>query len=187
MQKQTYTQYITPITNLRHTKNFTSTNEKVLTSQALDKKLEQINHDQKRTTKVLVVGAQNSGKQTLMKQLRVFYDGSLLDFDLLKLRNKQDITQNMRSLVALILNKGYLLPTDLVQQLFTDQSTFPNHIILQLALSLDKVVHGAKHHSIQCETQQNEHIHTSQIEYHDPFDLNDYLNSNIPIYTQNTT
>ncbi|CAL5973451.1 G_protein alpha subunit [Hexamita inflata] len=70
-------------------------------------------------TRVLVVGAQNSGKQTLMKQLRVFYNGSLLDFDLLKLRNKQDITQNMRSLVALMLNKGCLLPTDLVQQLFT--------------------------------------------------------------------
>ncbi|CAL6109597.1 G-protein_alpha subunit [Hexamita inflata] len=159
-------------------------NEKVLTSQALDKKLEQINHDQKRTTKVLVVGAQNSGKQTLMKQLRVFYDGSLLDFDLLKLRNKQDITQNMRSLVALMLNKGYLLPTDLVQQLFTDQSTCPKHILLQLSadpqiklfMEQNSIPQNAKH-SI---------MNTSRLlmmEQHDPFDLNDYLNSNIPLYT----
>ncbi|CAL5973441.1 G-protein_alpha subunit [Hexamita inflata] len=159
-------------------------NEKVLTSQALDKKLEQINHDQKRTTRVLVVGAQNSGKQTLMKQLRVFYDGSLLDFDLLKLRNKQDITQNMRSLVALMLNKGYLLPTDLVQQLFTDQSTCPKHILLQLSadpqiklfMEQNSIPQNAKHSIINASR-------LLMMEQHDPFDLNDYLNSNIPLYT----
>ena len=78
-------------------------------SRQLDKLLERQNQTARRLTKVLIVGAENGGKSTLMKQIRLYFDQTKFNFEKIMNGFSTEIMQNLQSVVILALKAGIQL------------------------------------------------------------------------------
>ena len=75
----------------------------------MDKLLERQNQTARRMTKVLIVGAPNGGKSTLMKQTRLYFDQSKFNFEKVMNGFSAEILQNLQSALILALKRGVQL------------------------------------------------------------------------------